>query len=46
MKKFIAAVKHVKKMYPVLWDHSRIANRRIMVRYWLPGTQLTLWSKP
>lgn len=36
MMTFLNAVKHVRKHYPMLWNHSRVENRRIMVEYHLP----------
>lgn len=42
-KTFLKVCRHVKKTYPLLWDHSRKHNRWIMVQYHLPGGQLKLF---
>lgn len=42
MKTFLQVVAHVRRHYPKLWDHSDVRNRRIMVRYHLPGMQLNV----
>jgi len=46
MKKFIMACRYARAYFPLLWLHHNRRNRRIMVRYYLPGDQLALfpWS--
>lgn len=39
---FLGTVDYVRDQYPRLWDHSGKRNRRIMVRYFLPGVQLNV----
>lgn len=43
MKKFLQTCVHVRRQYPLLWDHSSKANRWIMVYYHLPCLQFTLF---
>lgn len=42
MRTFLKVTAHVRRHYPKLWDHSGKLNRRIMVRYHLPGIQSSI----
>lgn len=42
MNEFLKTVAYVRHRYPSLWDHTGVRNRRIMVRYHLPGIQTSV----
>lgn len=39
MKTFLKTCRYVREWYPILWNHSRVRNRLIMVQYHLPMTR-------
>jgi len=45
MLTFIGMCLYVKDQYPMTWESGK-RNRRIMVRYFLPSTELATWTPP
>lgn len=39
---FLGTVDFVRDHYPIIWDNHPKRDRRILVRYWLPGVQLDI----